>query len=206
MEKIYDKNKIALCIAKSRYQDVLNTLDVEFCLIQYEKGELVTSPFQNDLLFQIIEQGSVNIYFIRDDGTRYSLSRGNTNYFLGDMEIFYPSNNNIYAEAAENLTCISFSIDKYREILLASNQFLQLICNSLSTKIAAITIIDAAPASLTERAMTFMKYRGGGVLKGIEQTAFQLHCSARQLQRVMNRCETAGLVIKTEKGTYRLME
>ena len=74
MERIYDKKRITACIAKSKYHTVLDSLDIDFYLIKYEKGEFVSSPFQNEYLFQIVEQGSINIYFIRDDGTRYSLS------------------------------------------------------------------------------------------------------------------------------------
>ncbi len=206
MERIYDKEKIEFCIAKSKYHAVLHSLDIDFCLTEYEKGELVSSPFQKELLFQIVEQGSINIYFIRDDGTRYSLSNGTEDYFLGDMDIFYPKNSNIYAEAAERLTCISFSIEKNRETLLANNKFLELICSSLSAKIGTMTAIDAAPASLAERVMSYMKYKcSDGTLKGIEQAAFHIHCSARQLQRILNQSETAGLVKKLGKGTYKLM-
>ena len=206
MKRIYDKKKIAGCIAGSKYHETLDSLDIDFYLIKYEKGELVSSPFQKELLFQIVEQGSINIYFIRDDGTRYSLSNGANDYFLGDMDIFYPKSNNIYAEAAESLTCISFSIEKNREKLLSSSRFLALICNSLSAKIGAMTTMDAAPASLTELVLSYMKYKcGDETLKGIEQAAFHLHCSARQLQRILNQCEAAGLVRKLGKGTYRLV-
>lgn len=206
MERIYERQKIADYIAKSSYRAVLHSLDIEYYLIAYKKGELVCSPFQSELLFQIVEQGSINIYFIRDDGTCYSLSNGTTDYFLGDMEIFYPKNNNIYAEAAESLTSISFSIEKYRERLLSNNKFLELICSSLASKIGAITAIDVAPASLTERVMSYMKYKCfDETLKGIEQAAFHLHCSARQLQRILNQGVAAGLVIKLGKGTYKLV-
>ncbi len=122
------------------------------------------------------------------------------------MDIFYPKSNKIYAEAAESLTCISFSVEKHREVLLANNKFLELICNSLATKIGAITTIEAAPASLTERVMSYMKYKcDNETLKGIEQAAFHLHCSARQLQRILNQSEAAGLVKKLGKGTYKLI-
>lgn len=206
MERIYEKKKIADCIARSRYCAVLDSLDVDFYLIQYEKGEFVVAPFQDELLFQIVEQGAVNIYFVRDDGTRYSLSSGATDYFLGDMDIFYPKSNNIYVEAGESLTCIAFSIEAHREVLLSNNRFLELICRSLSAKIGAITTIEAAPASLTERVMSYMKYKcEDGILKGVEQAAFQLHCSARQLQRILNQSEAEGLVRKLGKGTYGLL-
>lgn len=122
------------------------------------------------------------------------------------MDIFYPKNNSIYAEAAENLTCISFSIEKHREKLFSNNSFLVLICNSLAAKIGAMTIIDAAPASLTERVISYMKYKcPDETLTGIEQTAFHLHCSARHLQRILNQSETSGLVKKLGKGTYKLI-
>ncbi len=206
MERIYDQKKIAAYIAQSKYHAVLDSLDIDFYLIKYEKGELVRSPFQNELLFQIVEQGSINIYLIRDDGTRYSLSTGTTDYFLGDMEIFYSRNSNIYAEAAERLTCISFPIEKYKEMLFSSNPFLILICSSLSAKIREITAMDATPASLTERVLSYMEYKcSDRTLKGIERTAFHLHCSSRQLQRVLNQCEASGLVKKTGKGTYSLV-
>lgn len=205
MERIYDKKKIADCIAQSKYHAVLDSLEIDFYLIQYEKGELVCSPYEDELLFRIVEQGTISIYFIRDDGTRYALSNGTSDYFLGDMELFYPPNGNIYVEAAENLVCIVFSIEKYKEILLSSNQFLRLICSSLSAKIGSMTTMDAAPASLTERVISYMKYKcSDGTLKGIEKAAFHLHCSARQLQRILNQCESTGLVQKMGKGTYRL--
>ena len=205
MERIFDKKIIADCIAKSKYHAVLESLDIDFYLIKYEKGELVISPFQNELLFQIVEQGSINIYFIRDDGTRYALSNGTTDYFLGDMDIFYPKNSNIYAEAVESLTCISFSIEKHRETLLSNNKFLELICNSLSAKIGTMTNMDAAPASLAERVMSYMKYKcADETLRGVERAAFHLHCSARQLQRILNQSEAAGSVTKLGKGTYKL--
>ena len=50
-----------------------------------------------------------------------------------------------------------------------------------------------------------MKYKcADGLMKGVEQTAFHLHCSTRQLQRILNQYESAGLISKIGKGTYRL--
>ena len=206
MKKIYDSNKINEQLEKCRYGSLLKNLQIDLFLIQYQKGELVTSPFQEEHLFQIIVSGSLNIYFIRDDGTRYSLSNGSENYILGDMDIFYDCMNNVFAEASEEITCISFSLSHNKEKLLTNNDFLKLICYSLSNKMGAITTLDAAPASLTERVLSYMQYKCcDGVLNGLEQSAFRLHCSARQLQRVMNQCLTDGIVKKIGKGAYQLI-
>ncbi len=66
--------------------------------------------------------------------------------------------------------------------------------------------MDAAPASLSERVLSYMKYRcEDETLKGVEQAAFHLHCSSRQLQRILNQSETSGLIKKLGKGTYKLI-
>lgn len=206
MKKIYDSEKINQQLEKCCYGSLLKSLQIDLFLIQYQKGEFVTSPLQEEQLFQIIVSGSLNIYFIRDDGTRYSLSNGNTDYILGDMDIFYDRNNNVFAEACEKSICLSFSLNNNKEKLLSNNEFLKLICNSLSHKMGTLTTIDVAPASLTERVLSYMQYKCcDGVLDGLEQSAFRLHCSARQLQRVMNQCLTDGTVKKIGKGTYQLI-
>lgn len=205
MEKIYDPQAVAAWVEKSRYRLVLESWKPQLLLHRYEKGELVTSPMPEEQWFQVVVQGSLNIYFIRDDGGCYSLSTGKTDYILGDMDLFHSSKSSIYTEAAEPLLCLALSIDRNREGLLADNLFLQMICRSLTKKMAAITALDAAPGSLSERVLSYMRYKcPDGKLKGLERESFHLHCSARQLQRILNQLEQQGKVVKTGKGTYCL--
>lgn len=205
MKKRHDAPAAAACLEKSRYGPALKALEPELFLLQYEKGELVTSPFMKERWFQVVVRGTLNIYFIRDDGARYSLSRGGKDYILGDMDLFHPHSGSIYTEAAEPLVCLAFSIDRNREALLSDARFLQMICRSLTAKLAAVTALDAAPCSLSDRVLSYMKYKcEDGILRGLEREAFHLHCSSRQLQRILNRCEQAGAVKKIGKGAYQL--
>lgn len=75
MERVFDKEQIAACIAKSKYHAVLDSLNIDFYLIKYEKGEFVCSPFQSELLFQIVEQGSINIYCLYNGVKTLALRR-----------------------------------------------------------------------------------------------------------------------------------
>lgn len=155
-------------------------------------------------LFQIIIQGTVNIYFISDDGTVYSLASGMENDLLGEMEIFPHQPSNVYAEANSEVICLALSIEACRGAMLENCRFLQLICESLTPKMESITTLDAAPTSLKQRVLVYMKYKCKGELKGLQQAAFHLNCSARQLQRILNQHEADGVVTKTGKGTYKL--
>lgn len=205
MRKISDPRAVAEWVRKCRYRSVLERLEPDLLLLVYEKGELVTSPLLRERWFQVVVQGSLNIYFIRDDGERYSLSSGKKDYILGDMELFHPSTGSIYTEAAEPLLCLARSLDQNREVLLSDSLFLQMLCQSLTAKLAAITALNAAPGSLSQRVLSYMRYKcQGGVLKGLEREAFHLHCSARQLQRILNQFEQQGKVVKIGKGAYRL--
>lgn len=206
MRKIFDLKAVDAYLKTSRYCSVLENLHIDLFITQYEKGELVTAPFWEESLFQIVAQGALNIYFIRNDGARYSLSSGGKDYILGDTEVFYPQDDSVYTEAAGPLICLSLSITRHRDTLLNSPEFLRVVGESLSAKIKAIAAMDAAPSSLTERVLSYMKYKcEDGVLRGLEQEAFHLHCSSRQLQRILTQCEQNGLVKKVGKGKYELV-
>lgn len=205
MKKLYNKAFIETCLKKTKYESVMGSLQKHLFVTQYQKEEFIITPLQEEHLFQIIVQGNISIYFIRDDGSVYSLADGKENYLLGDMEIFQHQPSNVYAQANDDVVCLALSIEAGRSALLENCQFLQLVCESLTQKMESITTFDTAPASLKQRVLTYMEYKcSKGELKGLQQAAFHLNCSARQLQRVLNQHEADGIVIKTGKGTYKL--
>ena len=205
MKRLYEKTIIETCLKQTKFESVMRDFQTHLFVTQYEKGEFVTTPLQKEHLFQIIVQGTVSIYFIGDDGSVYSLANGKENYLLGDMEIFQHQLSNVYAQANDDVICLSLSIEASRDALLENCQFLQLVCESLTQKMESITTFDAAPTSLRQRVLIYMKYKcNKGELKGLQQAAFHLNCSARQLQRILNQYESDGIVIKTGKGTYKL--
>lgn len=205
MRRIFSTKETNKAIENSRYKEVLENLDVKKYLISYEPGEYVTTPTEEGNLFQIIISGSLSIYSIRADGSVYSLSLTGRDEILGDTNVFSVFSGNVYAEAKEPLTCIAFSIKNNRKALLENAAFLRLIGTSLAEKLDKISMLDAIPSSLEERVLLFMRFIcPDGCLKGIQKAAFHLHCSERQLQRLLNKLTEKGLVQKTGKGTYKL--
>ena len=171
-----------------------------------KRGNWSLPPHFEERLFQVVVHGSLVIYFIRDDGARYSLSSGEADYILGDMDLFLPSTGSIYTEAAEPLLCLALSLDQNREALLASNSFLRLICGSLTAKMAAITALDAAPGSLTDRVLSYMRFKcQGGVLWSLERESFSLRCSVRRLQRIITRWLRRARSFRPAKSAHRLL-
>lgn len=205
MKKYYDKSLVETYLKQTKYESIMSGLLEHLFVAEYKKSEFVTMPLQQIHLFQIIVQGTVSIYFIRDDGSVYSLANGKKNDLLGEMEIFPHQPSNVYAEANDNVICLALSIESSKNALLENCRFLQLLCESLTRKMESVTTLDAAPASIKQRVLIYMKYKCKGELKGIQQAAFQLNCSARQLQRILNQYEADGIVTKTGKGAYKLV-
>ena len=76
----------------------------------------------------------------------------------------------------------------------------------MASKIAAIMNQDAVYSTLPDRVMNYMRYKCDDMtLRGIEKAAFRLHCSPRQLQRIMNSFVENDLALKTGKGSYKLL-
>ena len=205
MRRIAEKTRIADFVAASPYRQLLEKLNIPLFLAQYEAGEFISAPWKQQTLFQIVCQGEISIYYVRDDGSKYSLAQGREAYCLGEMALFEEENATVFAQAVTDVTCLAFLIAGNEEKLLTNNQFLRLVCQNLSGKLSAAMIRDAVSSSLSERVWNYMQFKcEKGILKGLEKTAFQLHCSERQLQRIMNLFESNGMVKKIGKGTYQM--
>ena len=206
MRKIYDKDQIHTATDQCIYKDILASLDLPFFLIEYEAGEQVFSPLTQTVYFQIVISGALSIYSIRADGSTYSLSSGGPGYMIGEMELFIQNTNNIFVDASEPLLTIAIDLMAHQSALLSHIGFMQLIAAKMAEKIDAITHMEAIPSSLSDRVLNYIRYTcEEQTLWGIEKAAFRLHCSSRQLQRILNKFQHDGIVEKLGKGCYRLL-
>ena len=86
MKQIKDKVKCERAIEKLELEKEFDTQNLEFQIYQYEKGELLCQPCNSDDGLQIVIEGTVNIYHIRDDGSKYFIAMNEGIHLLGDME------------------------------------------------------------------------------------------------------------------------
>ena len=118
MKRIYDKKDIAEAIENSLYKEVLESLNVTVFICEYEDGEMVIAPYQENSLFRITISGSLSIYFIRKDGSSYHLAYSETDSFFGDNELFDTVNHGVFGEASGTLRCLAFSVNDSKKALL----------------------------------------------------------------------------------------
>lgn len=178
---------------------------LEFRLVRFQKGELLTAPFKpmNDFLF--LAAGKVNIYGLREDGSMFSVYLVNPGVLLGDIEFVQRETLPFYAEALENTLCVALSMEKYRERLKQDIRFLNYLLCSITDKFSQFISMGDSARPVEEKLLTFLReIQPDHTLHSINAGVVQLHCSRSQLQRVVRKLCTEKRLQKVGKGRYRL--
>ena len=97
MERITEKKRVDDMVAASPYRSLLEELTIPLFLTEYEAGEFISAPWGQQTLFQIVCQGELSIYYVRDDGSKYSLAQGSSAYCLGEIALFGPNDATVFA-------------------------------------------------------------------------------------------------------------
>ena len=207
MERIRDPEKLKALLDRSGVGQYFDTPGLEFEGFRYRKGEFLSVPDDPDQYLQMIVKGNVSVYFIREDGSSYSLGFNEGRFLLGDMQFFSKDDGMpCYAEAVTDVECLALSMARYRGILQQDRRFLYLAGSVVAEKLRDLSFKVAESQTLEERLVNHLRYYcPGAEMNGLERTAFSLHCSSRQLQRVLNRLEERQTVERCGKGRYRLI-
>lgn len=205
MKRLHDQKQIEDWLKRSNISSYFSTPDLKFLVLQYQKGEFVTSANQklDNILFVV--DGVVRIYGLRENGTISPVNQLNAPIILGDMEFSQQQASSFFTEAVTEVTCIALPIQQYEEQLHSDILFLHALLRSYAAKMKQITLVEIPSETIEERVILYLKnFCPTHELIGIEAATLQLRCSRRQLQRVLQKLCAEGKVNKTGKGRYKL--
>lgn len=179
--------------------------DLQFRLLRFGKGECLTAPYQklNDILFLV--KGSVKIYHLRSDGGFSPVASVTPVAILGDMEFATGQPTAYYSETMSEALCIGLSLSRYDSCLREDPIFLNEMLRSVGEKLAMVSSLETSSQGLEEKVLFYLEsFCPDGCLHSVNDTVMQLHCSRRQLQRVLKKLCDAGRIEKQRRGAYRL--
>lgn len=176
-------------------------------LVEFEKGEILNDPLQSLRRFYIIVRGSVSIYHLTEDGSIRYISKAASGTLLGDMEFSSAGNQSLYIEAAETVLCLDLPFLENLEVLENDPVFLRFVLGQLAGKLSLSSVMTASAQTLEERVLFYLrKIQADHEISSVNEALQPLHCSRRQLQRVLKKLCDEGLIIKIGRGCYRLRE
>ena len=101
--------------------------------------------------------------------------------------------------------CIVLPLGTAKEFLLDDNRFLRYLLTSVTEKLMLYSSSQSNFSTLEEAFLSYLSKRcPDQTFSGVEKMAMQLHCSRRQLQRVLKKLLEEGRLTKLSKGSYRL--
>ena len=176
-------------------------------LLAYEKGELLNPPHQNLDQFLIVVEGNIVIYSLLEDGSSRHLFNSEHGILLGDIEYSGNSGQTLFIEAQEHVLALSIPFAQNREMLDQDPVFLKTLIRSLSDKLSISSTLDGISGTLQEKVLVYMRQiKPDHRIISINHTLQILHCSRRQLQRVLADLSRQGIIIKQGRGQYVLSQ
>lgn len=206
MRVIDDPKLLQRMLMRNDVLSCFETQNLDFRLLHYEKGELISSPMipLKSLLFVL--KGSAAAYGLREDGTRFSISQGVGQMMLGALEFVRDDLPAFYTEVQEDVLCAALPIESNRAALEQDRTFTRYLFHCLTEMILAYTLIGHADQSTEEKVLIFLRdMQPDHTLSSINKSVMQFHCSRRHLQRVLKKLCDAGSLEKIGKGKYRLV-
>lgn len=205
MRRIYDPDALEAYLNQYHILDCFDTEHLPFFLAEYERGEMLVQPLKPPHSLIFVVKGTVSLYSIRQNGSVYRISSSDEFTLLGDMEFVNDQLTVFFAEAKTEVLAVCLSVDQNRAKLDADQRFLHYLLSSLSQKLHYAAVNEACFVNLEERLMHYITFSSPGqTITQVGHTAENLHCSKRQLQRVLKKLVEEGKLLKDGKGAYRL--
>lgn len=175
-------------------------------LLQFEKGELLTQPLESLRQFLIVERGSVQIYGIDENSRGYSIAISGRGTLLGDVEFCKEEFSPFFTEAAETVLCLAIPFQQNRSQLENDPIFLQFVMGQLADKLNMMSKMELTVQTLEEKVLLYLQdARPDHEITSVNDTMLSLHCSRRQLQRVLKKLCDEKRLEKCGRGHYKLM-
>ena len=199
-------NAYALPLSCDCHTLVLDTGTVLFMrLLSYEKGELLNPPFASLQQFLLIVEGNIVIYHISKDGSIHHVSHEGNGTLLGDIEFSGSPYQTLFIEALEQVIALSIPFEPNRDVLENDPVFLKVLLRHLADKLSLSSTLDIMADNLEERLLVYMKtIQPDHRITSVNHAMQALHCSRRQLQRVLKKLCEQGILMHERKGHYIL--
>ena len=208
MTVLYDDRLLESYMEKFGIRSYFDTENIDFKLLRFDRGNMLTMMQTEMKYFLFVVSGEFKIYGINEDGCSYSVARNDSGArfsFLGDVEFAGSRYSEFDTEAVTEVICVGLSYDDYYDVLHRDVRFLNFIIGRMSRRMAESSAVSLPSQSIEDKLINYLtRLSPEHEINGIEKTVTQIHCSRRQLQRVIAKMCAEGRLLKKGKGRYAL--
>lgn len=207
MRQIFDSVLLQHYLDQHHIPSFFDTPELPFQLWEYAPGEMMNLLHRPEEYLKFVVAGSFQICEVRADGSWYPLGRVDERFtLLGDMEFCGYREESHYQQVIQRVLTVELPLHRLHTVLMNDKSFLRYLLRVFCDKLAkGHNALDSC--TLEEKLRHYLRTEcPQGRLTAIEDTAFRLHYSRSQLQRVLRELTAQGILIREKKGHYRLAE
>lgn len=207
MQEILDQVLLETYLNQYNIRSLIDTPDIPYRLYTYEPGEMMNILRPTTEYLKFVVAGSFDLYSVREDGVRNLIRHFEGFGFLGDLEFCGKNAGTRYQEVIDQVYTIELPLKALRPVLMEDKRFLRFVLNNLAEKLSAAMPLKAEFPSLADTLVYYLRYEcTDNRITSVEDTAFRLNYSRRQLQRVLRELTEQGVLLKEGKGRYKLLD
>ncbi|MBQ9031403.1 MAG: Crp/Fnr family transcriptional regulator [Parasporobacterium sp.] len=183
----------------------IDNIDSGIMICEYNPGELVISPLQQskDLLFLL--EGEASVYVLDEEGSMLVAARETAGVMIGDPELFLKNYQSVYVEAKTKLRVLKFPYELCLSQIRTNETFTHFLIRQILIRENRKRQIDHTVKSNKEKILFFIQNMcQNQCITSISKVADSIHCSYRQVQRLIREMVDEGILVRTGKGKYSL--
>lgn len=207
MREIQNKELLEQYLAKYHIRSCFDTPDLPFRMYEYAPGEMMNVLRPGEEYLKFVVEGVFDLYTVLEDGSPYLIHACKGFGFLGDLDFCGRQPPGRYQEVVETVRTIELPLKSLKETLDRDNRFLHYLLDTMAQRLTMSMHMRSDINSAEVALLAHMRWRcPDHAITGVEETAFRLNYSRRQLQRVLKNLTERGVLEKIRKGCYRLIE
>jgi len=206
LRELTDQKLVGELLQKHNILSYFETDGLEFLLFQYEKGEILNNIRNPSDYLQFVIEGTVEIYYQREKGSRFSFGRTAGMALLGDMEFATGAPSALLMEAKDTVLSLALPLEPFRKVLWEDRVFLRFLLKSVANTLAEFSQIESNYGTAEEKLLAYIEQLPGQTIYSVEAGARAIHCSLRHTHRGLAALLEKGRIERVEKGKYRLVK
>ena len=204
MRKVTDPERVRRALRETGLQELFDTPNLPFQLFYYDRLELLASPVARLEHLLFVVSGTIHIFGLHRDGEAFPVGVASRGTILGNCEFFSDGKTAFYVQAKTEVLCLALPIREWKPVLERDVGFLHAIIRSFLETYRLLSDVDLPAQSVEDRLLLYLRnIAPEHRLESVSSGTVRLHCSRRQLQRVVKKLCGAGILRKTGKGAYQ---
>ena len=207
MKEIQNEELLEFYLSKYRIPSFFDTQQLPFRLYEYQPGEMMNILHPTEEYLKFVVDGEFDLYAVMEDGSLYLLKHCKAFSFLGDLAFCGKQPSGRYQEVTKKVRTIEMSLGTVKQVLDKDNRFLHYLLETLADRLNYSAYVRSNFHDAEYSLLYHIRRRcPNQTLTRVEDAAFQLNYSSRQLQRVLKKLTEQGTLERIGKGQYKLVK